>query len=146
MTKKANGYDWNRVTKIAESTPKGINTNHRKEDHFYKEWALVGLNDKREIHKFIDIRFYGSGSVVYCCVWVHDGREDKGMPYLSGSAKAGGYGYHKESAAMEAALNDAGFTFAAHFGGCGDSAMRVALEAIARKAKIRKATIMVAHG
>src|SRR5690606_12184309 len=52
----------------------------------------------------LDVRFYGSGQTVYCCIW----GSIKG-DYFNGSGKAGGYGYDKESAAFAQALQSAGF-------------------------------------
>lgn len=96
-----------------------------------------------------DARFYmgrsSSASVVYCALWVHG--KDK---WFSGKGSAGGYGYHKQSAALEEAIRSAGievyganyahsdsreapnFKNRAHIGGCGDSSMDEALLAIAR--------------
>jgi hypothetical protein len=58
----------------------------------------------------IVVRLYmgrsASASVVYCSLWVHD--LQKGVFYISGHGSAGGYGYHKESAAMQEALDSAG--------------------------------------
>lgn len=59
---------------------------------------------KNEISEVITARFYmgrsAQSSVVYCCLWV-SGK-------CSGSGQAGGYGYHKESAALDAAIKSAG--------------------------------------
>lgn len=83
----------------------------------------------------IDVRWYmgrsNHASVVYCTVWLGQN---------SGTGKAGGYGYHKESAAFGDALGSAGVTLtragreANHeIHGVGDSAIRSALEAIMRE-------------
>lgn len=66
-----------------------------------------------------------------------------GIDYASGSGKAGGGGYHKESAAMQEALNVAGFTFAEPFDGCGDGAMTDALNAIAHRMGLRSRFVIV---
>jgi len=59
---------------------------------------------KGEIKEVITARFYmgrsASASVVYCCLWINN--------VCSGKGNAGGYGYHKESAALQAALTSAG--------------------------------------
>ena len=68
-----------------------------------------------------------SASVVYCSVWV---RGNNGKSY-AGTGQAGGYGYHKESAAFDSAVRSAGIELAASVSGCGDSAIRHAMEAIA---------------
>lgn len=68
-------------------------------------------------------------SVVKAAVWVR-GAPNSGHSY-SGSGQAGGYGYHKTSAAIGAALDSAGIRLAIPIGGCGDSAVEEALRAIA---------------
>lgn len=98
-----------------------------------------------------DARFYmgrsRNASVVYCSVWFHG----PDPHYYSGSGKAGGFGYHKESAALQDALDSAGITLhgspyaigdgvgaepedvtkRAYIDGCGDDSMREALRAVA---------------
>lgn len=78
-----------------------------------------------------DARFYmsrsGDGaSPVYCALWA---RSDK--HYGSGAGVAKGYGYHKNSAAMDSAITSAGFELDKHIDGCGSDAMREALLALA---------------
>ena len=81
----------------------------------------------------IDARFWmgrsRSASVVYCSIWVHGRIND--YKDWSGRGTAGGGGYHKESAALDAAIRSAGIVMDSHFGGCGEGAMRHALTAIA---------------
>ena len=59
---------------------------------------------KGEIKEVACARFYmgrsSQASVVYCCLWVHG--------KASGKGQAGGYGYHKESAALCDAITSAG--------------------------------------
>lgn len=106
-----------------------------------------------EFKELIDARFYmgrsASASVVYCSVWIHGA----GI-HTSGRGSAGGYGYHKESAALADAIENAGYslfgspypgrdTAAAmrtpcHFGGSGERAMEEALRAIGRSLGYRK--------
>ena len=54
--------------------------------------------------------------------------------YCSGHGKAGGYGYHKESAALQEAIESAGIKLRSPIDGAGDSAVRGAMEAINRAA------------
>lgn len=91
-------------------------------------------------------------STVYASIWVNtkDGR------YTSGRGSAGGYGYHKESAAIDAAIASAGIhLFGAvfpsdnprekkrrHIDGVGETAIRAAIEAITRAAGYRNFTIV----
>jgi len=61
---------------------------------------------KGEIKELAVTRFYMSrssnASVVYCCLWLH------GNNGASGKGNAGGWGYHKESAALQEAITSAG--------------------------------------
>lgn len=93
-----------------------------------------------------------SASTVYASIWVHG----NGI-YTSGKGTAGGYGYHKESAAISDAISDAGITLwgspyagetgdmkkRVYFGGCGEQSIRAALEAIAKAAGARGKLIYV---
>lgn len=117
------------------------------------------LIDKKTEHEIVDCRTYGAGSTVYCSIWVR-GVKDNKKPVdwvynnTSGRGRAGGYGYHKESAAVGDAIRSAGVLLTgspyglpsnsdtpaqtrallkkpAHIGGCGDEAIRCALLAIA---------------
>lgn len=120
---------------------------------------VVGKKDG-QLHNFVTARFYmgrsASASVVYCCLWVH-GKDC----YPSGKGSAGGWGYHKQSAALADAIRSAGIelycspyahpvngedmaawkkqerTQRAHIGGCGEGSMIAALEAIAKAAGAR---------
>jgi hypothetical protein len=62
---------------------------------------------KGEIKELVTVRWYmggsSSASTVYCCLWVH-GKEY----WISGKGQAGGYGYHKSSAALQDAITSAG--------------------------------------
>lgn len=111
--------------------------------------ALV--TKKGEIVKVATARFYmgrsNQASVVYCCLWVYTAAGE----YTSGYGTAGGYGYHKESAALQEAISSAGIELygspyqqdeqkknkRCYIGGVGDAAMRDALEAITRAAGYR---------
>ena len=74
-------------------------------------------------------------SPVYCALWIHA----KGVCYTSGKGTASGYGYHKPSAAIDAALTSAGIELIdsktgnqAHIDGVGDSAIEDAFTAIGK--------------
>ena len=111
---------------------------HRKESSFRRQLSLVDLSDGEEI---ACVRFYGNGERSYCCAWFH-----KSGQHARGSGWAGGYGYHKDSAAMQSALNVAGWRFAEPFDGVGETGERGALEAIARWFDIPAFAIIKAHG
>ena len=66
-------------------------------------------------------------SPVHASIWTYGAGFD-----ISGYGRATGYGYHKVSAALSAAIDSAGITLSERIGGAGDGAIRRALEAIAR--------------
>ena len=117
------------------------------------------LIDKKTEREIVDCRTYGAGVTVYCSVWVKWIKENKRPAdwvygSTSGTGSAGGYGYHKSSAAVASAIRSAGIVLTgypygrpvnsdtpaltrallkkpAHIGGCGDESIRCALLAIA---------------
>jgi hypothetical protein len=110
---------------------------HRKESSFRRQLSLVDLSNGKEI---ACVRFYGNGERAYCCAWFHEAGQ-----YARGSGWAGGYGYHKDSAAMQSALNAAGWRFSKPFSGVGETGEQGALEAIARWLDIPAFVIVMAH-
>lgn len=101
---------------------------YRKEKGFYRQISIICPRDGSSI---VTARFYWPGrdgaSNCYACVWIWGGDS-----HGHGGGKAGGYGYHKESAALESALHNAGVYLSENIGGRGDSAIRDALTAVAR--------------
>jgi hypothetical protein len=83
------------------------------------------------MREVIDCRCYmgrsSSASVVYASIWVHGNNR-----WWSGSGSAGGYGYHKTSAAIAAAIRSAGITLGEDIGGAGDYAVKEAFERMVR--------------
>lgn len=119
---------------------------NRKESHFSQEWAVLvpmkdagydTMLDDSIMKAIITARIYAVpsrtyGTTLYACVWINSPtRKNKQSFYLTGGGKAGGCGYHKASAAFEAAFNDAGITFDEGVSGVGENAMREALAAVA---------------
>ena len=103
---------------------------------------IIVVDDAGSKRKVIDCRFYmgrsQNSSVVYCSIWL-SGSIDGESVWLSGSGQAGGYGYHKASAAMHNAIVAAGFELVEDDGvtpspihGCGDGAMRDTAIALAK--------------
>lgn len=108
-----------------------------------------GSDGKATLRSIVTCRLYmgrsASASTVYCSLWVRGA----GV-YSAGHGQAGGYGYHKTSAALSEAIKSAGIELfgdqyqrdnsrarnnkPAHIGGCGADAMRGALVAIAKAA------------
>lgn len=79
-----------------------------------------------------------SATTVYCTIWTH-GRDGKSF---NGHGQAGGYGYHKGSAALAEAIRNAGIELDMSISGVGESAMERAVTAIARALGYRKTTII----
>lgn len=110
----------------------------RREKHFSKQISIV---DPSTGAQTVVARFYEGPTVTYACVWVHGGTS-----HGHGGGSAGGYGYHKESAALETAIANAGMSLENPIGGRGESAMEEALLAIAQAAtRKRKFFVVRAH-
>ena len=108
--------------------------------------SLPYVKEGRTMQSVIIARIYWSkGATCYACVWVHGSSAPKNPVSTSGGGKAGGYGYHKASAALEAALDDAGVVLSEAIGGRGESAMTDALAAMARALGYRRFHIHNAH-
>lgn len=88
----------------------------------------------------IILRLYATPSRYYACIWV-----SSNPFYVSGGGYAGGYGYHKASAAAQAAMEDAGINLDFDISGRGDSAIRDGLMAIGEALGVRKPAIFEAH-
>ena len=101
----------------------------------------INYGDKKELIKtfnvvtdglkeVITVRCYmgrsANASTVYASVWINTSEV-----HTSGKGKAGGYGYHKASAAIAAAIESAGITLDQSIDGVGDAAIEEALKAIA---------------
>lgn len=108
--------------KAMRETPRNM---HRK-DHLSREIAVLDPATGRAI---VTARTYYPGTVAYACIWIASTAR---TPYACGTGKAGGYGYHKESAAFAEAISDAGIQLSESISGVGNGAMRDACEAIAR--------------
>ena len=109
---------------IKELAGNGKNYGHKKE--LIQTFNVI-TDTLKEI---ITVRCYmgrsASASVVYASIWVY-GPEH----FASGTGKAGGYGYHKSSAAIGDAIKSAGIELSKDIEGVGDSAVIEALGAIA---------------
>lgn len=107
---------------------KGINVAYRDKQKV-NAYAAIVKDGAGKMLELIKVEFYGTGQTSYCNLWVKyadDGR--------TGSGKAGGYGYHKPSAALAEAIAQAGITLDEAIDGQGDCAMTSALRAIAKAA------------
>lgn len=104
-----------------------FNPNYRKEDHYLYEIAIMAVMENYTVKNPVTIRIYGTNSRNYSAIWANG----NGI-YKSGTGTAGGYGYHRPSAAAAEAIQNAGITLSEDINGRGDSAIREAAEAIAR--------------
>jgi hypothetical protein len=128
---------------IHDKTPNKFAPSHRKEGKcFFSQIAVISLAEKPwmtgELSPQITLRLYGTGGKNFACLWIR-GQDRRG------SGSAGGYGYHRPSAAAQEAIANAGITLANPIDGCGDEALREALLAIAKALKIKRAAIVEAH-
>ena len=94
-----------------------------------KQMVLI-THKAGEFKEPITVRWYmsrsGDGaSPVYCSLWIHCSPY-----YVSGRGKAGGYGYHKASAAFQDACDSAGIELSQPVDGRGDGLVREAMFAI----------------
>ena len=101
---------------------------------------IVVIDDAGSKQTIVDCRLYmgrsRNASTVYCSIWAN-GHINNERVWITGHGKAGGYGYHKPSAAMQNAITAAGLTLTDDNGdsmpiyGRGDEAMYAAAIAIA---------------
>lgn len=123
-------------------------TFHRKENKCYFDSysAIVIRPDyegKPSVHTPVEIRLYGTGNTNSAAIWVHDG-SNSGIT-TSGTGCAGGYGYHRPSAAASEAIRNAGFELSEAIGGRGDNAIESAVKAIAEALGYKDCPVFHAH-
>lgn len=119
---------------------RNLNTNHRKEKQAFYSYSLIDL-DKGSESAVIRLYYSATGARNYACLWVL--REGF---YASGSGQAGGYGYHRPSAAAQEAFERAGVKLAEPIDGRGDSEIEEALKALAVHMGLARFMILRAHG
>ncbi len=132
--------------KVTSFTPQtAFNASNRKEKLFYESYEVVTF-DGKEFRNPISLRLYGSNAKNYACIWINAAKTAKrDSIHVSSTGNAGGYGYHRASAAVEEALRAAGFRFDESISGVGDSAIKSALGAICKHLGFKKFTIVNAH-
>ena len=112
---------------LGNENSNAINYGVKKE--LVSTWNVI-VNSNAELKNIITARCYmgrsASASTMYASIWIYDEKH-----HTSGSGKAGGYGYHKQSAAISDAIESAGIELNEDISGRGDSAIKEALEAIA---------------
>jgi hypothetical protein len=117
---------------------------HRKEGKVYfEEYAALVPSEYSDAKAAVTLRLYLTNSMAYCCIWIASGPKfDK---YTQGSGSAGGYGYHRPSAAAAEAIKNAGFDLSSDIAGRGDEAIKQAVKALAKSIGYPKALIHKAH-
>ena len=140
----------------AQIIKKAENAKRPDNKELVSAYSLVVRLPSGDMREVITVRCYmgrsASASVVYAVLWVccADGH------WTSGSGHAGGYGYHKESAAIADAVKSAGIELKDldrtdrkdrwfDFGGTGTSYYSQVFEAIARAAGYRGRTLFISH-
>lgn len=119
-----------------------INVSHRKEDKYSGGYIAAAIDDTG-CHECVDLKLYRTNNRCYCCVWTY-----KPGHYVGGSGWAGGYGYHKSSAAAGEAIKNAGWQLSDSINGVGDNAIERAIRAIAENIypNATQIAIVNAHG
>lgn len=106
--------------------------NYGGEKEMVSRFVLIAIGADGKMTEVVDARCWmgksRNASQVYARIWVHGNGT-----WASGKGMAGGYGYHKISAAIGSAIESAGFKLDKDIHGVGDSAIREAMEAIARE-------------
>lgn len=123
---------------ISKKSHEGKIRNNRKDNAFTHQYQVI----TNELEAPITVRIYSTQARNYACVWINDSKK---QIHLSGGAFAGGYGYHRPSAALEVALEDAGIHLSSQIAGVGEQAMKDALLAVAKALGYKKAQVFVAH-
>ena len=126
-----------------------INTNaanltpaHRKENNFREEYSAFYIDENGEMRTLVTLRIYSTESRAYACCWISCGYT---QVWTRGSGYAGGYGYHRASAAAEEALAKAGVVLSEHINGRGDSAILEAVKAVGECLVVDRFPVYVHH-
>lgn len=117
-------------------------TSHRKEGKCCFESFAAAIPSKYgiEANCVVDLRIYYTGVTACACIWVNaDG------VHTQGSGSAGGYGYHKSSAAAAYAILNAGFELSEPIDGRGTESITAAVKAISEAIGHPEALIIRSH-
>ena len=110
-----------------------------------KQMVLI-THKAGEFKELITVRWYmsrsGDGaSPVYCSLWIHCSPY-----YVSGRGKAGGYGYHKASAAFQEACDSAGIELSQPVDGRGNDMVREAILVIGEALGFEQSEMHICEG
>jgi len=124
---------------------KGATVAHWKDGSFSQSYIALVIDDwGNTVHEVVNLRLYQTKTAAYCRLFVNSA--DHGIT-ATGSGKAGGYGYNRQSAAASEAISNAGFMLSETIDGQGDKAVREAVKAIGeRVAPTKRIHIINAHG
>lgn len=120
-------------------TETGFNRNHRKENNFMESFELLTV-DNGKIKHLATLRIYGTKAQNYAAIWIHDSKTNI---WTSGTGSAGGYGYHRPSAAAAEAIKSAGVKLSHSISGRGDRATEEALLSIGKFLRPRSKSLQV---
>jgi hypothetical protein len=123
---------------ISVKQDRGITYGHRRDKLFRRQFSLV-YKDGDRYREGIIARFY-SGTSSTCCLWIN-----YGDTWRSGSGKAAGGGYHKDSASFSYALECAGIELKDDVACRGDEAVVEAMYAISSYYGIQDCVVIKAH-
>ena len=112
------------------TNPQHNGRNYSGEKEMTDAYTVIGIGKSRsDVDELATLRIYmgrsRNASRVYASLWVHG----NGV-HCAGFGWAGGYGYHKASAATSEAFDNAGITLDESISGCGNSAICDALHAL----------------
>lgn len=137
---------------ISAQNVEGIRTSDRDRqyrnglDHGYKAITIQA----GKVVDLVEIRISSTDSAAYAVAWLYApklynkaGEKTREAFWNSGSGRAGGYGYHRQSQAAEAALTRAGVKLSEAIGGRGDQAIRDAAEAVGKALAPKGARVYV---
>lgn len=123
---------WNEKKRLTlvelDAEKRNFNVNFRKDNGLYKGYKVVDLKNGEEV---LDVRFYcPTGRANYCAMWIYS----KTLA-SSGTGRACGYGYNRESAAFNEAIVNCGIKGFPCFSGsgCNDWAIKILLKILGVK-------------
>jgi len=117
---------------------------HRKETKcFFDSYTAIVTDTGGETIKTpVELRLYGTGRTNTAAIWVNDHNNNI---HTSGTGRAGGYGYHRPSAAAAEAIKNAGFELDKDINGVGNGAIRMAVQSIAEALGYKNVFILHSH-
>lgn len=132
---------WNKTNKLTtitlDSEKNNFNVNYRKESGLYRGFKVLDLKTTEIV---IDVRFYNTtGRANYCAMWIF-----ADSFHSSGTGRACGYGYNRESAAFNEAICNCGISNFPRFGGSGCNEW--AIEQLCKILNIKKYKIIEFYG